>query len=308
MPETKKLICPDCGHELEIPIDLEEFSCLYCGARTTVAHAEARNASANKEYETLRAELKEALPKAVTRYPNHFRKIDKKHYVDTFTDYELENGETVDKIEVCTRLRANDISACVKELCTDLLDALADHMSADPRWKKKHKRSELMFEVKVVLALFLTPLIRKRKVTCAEEFCTELNRLWLERWKEERWLPGDYDVIVAGFKRRKLCYITTATCQFEGKPDHCDELTAFRAFRDNWLTANGDAALIDRYYELAPSLVTCMDYCDDAERCYTEIRERWLEPCYQALQEHREADCREIYIDMVQTLEQRYLQ
>ena len=114
----------------------------------------------------------------------------------------------------------------------------------------------------------------------------------MRRWPKERWTPGDYDTLVGGFKKRKFCFITTATCQNEGKPDDCAELTAFRAFRDGWLTEHDGAALIERYYDVAPGIVACLDLCGDADEGYAEVRRRWLAPCYEALREGRYADCR----------------
>ena len=66
--------------------------------------------------------------------------------------------------------------------------------------------------------------------------------------------------------------------------------------------------MIEKYYEIAPAIVTCIDLCDDGKARYAEVRERWLTPCYEALREERYADCRDTYVDMVQTLENRYLQ
>lgn len=33
MADMIRGVCPQCGKKLEIPAELEEFSCLYCGAR-----------------------------------------------------------------------------------------------------------------------------------------------------------------------------------------------------------------------------------------------------------------------------------
>ena len=161
------------------------------------------------------------------------------------------------------------------------------------------------FSVKSVLALFFTPLVKKLHLRSAERLCKRLHELWLVRFPKEMWMHGEYEAIQAGFERRKLCFITTATCEHEGKPDDCAELTAFRAFRDGWLTAH-DAALIEEYYAIAPAIVTAIEHCDDAEACYAEIRERWLTPCLSALTEHRNSDCCRIYTDMVRSLQTRY--
>lgn len=308
MAETKKLTCPNCGRELDIPAELDEFSCLYCGHRSQVAVVRAIRESDGLSYDAVRAELSEALPKMVTNYKDYYQKLDKKSFPAAFETYEKDNGETLDRLDVCARLHPQGMDAAMREICADMMDTLEKYMQADKRWAKKMKRSELIFEIKVVLAIFLTPLVRKRKLESSEAFRTQLNQQWMERLPKEKWTPGDYEVMMSGFKRRKFCFITTATCAAEGKPDDCAELTAFRAFRDGWLTEHGGEALIERYYEVAPSIVTCIDYCDDARKCYRELRERWLEPCYLALSEERYADCREMYVDMVQTLEKRYLQ
>lgn len=44
------------------------------------------------------------------------------------------------------------------------------------------------------------------------------------------------------------CYITTAVCEFYGKPDDCYELTEFRKFRDEWLALQPDGELLIKNY------------------------------------------------------------
>ena len=73
------------------------------------------------------------------------------------------------------------------------------------------------------------------------------------------------------------------------------------------LREHGGAALIEEYCEKAPAIVNCINLCDVPEERYAELRSRWLEPCYRALQEERFEDCRDSYVDMVRTLERRYL-
>lgn len=35
MEEMTTGLCPNCGHALQIPAELESFSCMYCGERLT---------------------------------------------------------------------------------------------------------------------------------------------------------------------------------------------------------------------------------------------------------------------------------
>lgn len=307
MAEMMKLTCPNCGKELEIPGELDEFSCLYCGTRSSVAELANSKAETPENFEERLADVQARLPGTVTRYPNHYKKLEKKDFFVTFEAYEVDNRELLKELDALAVVHPEGMEACIEKVCEDFLDALEKHMLGDKRWKHRSKQSQVIFEIKVVLAIFLTPLVRKMKLSMAESFRKRLHTSWKVRYPKENWEPGDYDVLAGGYKKRKLCYITTATCQSEGKPDDCPELMAFRAFRDGWLTEQGGEELIARYYDMAPAIVACIDLCDDSEKCYEEIRQRWLAPCYEALRQGRMEDCREEYISMVRTLEHRYL-
>ena len=306
MAELIKGNCPGCGKPLEIPGDLEEFSCMYCGARLPISALTAVTPGDREEYSRLREELRPDLPKTVSRYPDHFKKITKKDFFPTFEAYENENREILRRLDACAAAHPEGVAAASKELAADMLDGLEAYLQGERRWQRKTGRDNLLFETRAVLAIFLTPLVKKMNLLCAEDFRTELHRQWLERFPKQEWSPGDYEVLAAGFKRRKWCFITTAVCAHEGKSDDCAELTAFRAFRDGWLTEHGGGELIAEYYDKAPGIVACIELCDDPGRRYEEIRSRWLSPCYRALQEGRYEDCRDSYVAMVRTLEQRY--
>ena len=306
MSELMKLTCPGCGKELEIPADLEEFSCLYCGERSKVAKL-LRSADIPEDLEERLAAVEKRLPGAVTRYTEYYKRLTKKEFFGAFDCYESDNAALLREMDELAEVYPQGEKACVERLCTALLDGVCRFMEGDRRWKNKNRQSSVIFEIKVVMAIFLTPLAQKMKLSVAESFRTELHAQWKRRYPKEEWTPGDYDVLAEGYKKRKWCYITTATCQREGKGDDCAELMAFRAFRDGWLTEQGGEALIAEYYDKAPAIVACIDLCGDAGNCYEEIRQKWLSVCYEALQQGRMEDCKESYCAMVRTLEQRYL-
>ena len=70
--------CPKCGAELQIPAELQEFSCMYCGARLT------RDALAAQPAETPQCDAAEAeaawraasgkLADCIRNYPGYNRK------------------------------------------------------------------------------------------------------------------------------------------------------------------------------------------------------------------------------------------
>lgn len=293
MPNVIKGNCPFCGKMLEIPAELTEFSCLYCGERSRTA---ILSAQANFD-ETPLLSLAKELPQAITPYPTYFKTVTKKDYVPTFASYEAAHEALLTKLDLAICNDPRGVDAAVEAVCKALMDALEAHILS-------HKKD--FFPVKSVLALFFTPLVKKLHLRCAERLCKRLHEMWADRFPKEVWMCGEYEEICGGFSRSKLCFITTATCAHEGKPDDCAELTAFRAFRDGWLEAH-NAALIEEYYDIAPSIVTAIEHCDDADARYAEIRTRWLTPCLQALQDNKNTECRDIYINMVQSLRKKYL-
>lgn len=305
MAEMIARSCPYCGKELQVPSDLEEFSCLYCGERIKLEKEEILPPL--EDLEGTVADLRVRLLGAVTRYPDMYKKLGKKDFFVTFENYENDNRRLLKEVDLLIRRHPEGESCAAEQLCQNLMDDLDQHMEGDKRWARKSQRSNVIFEIKVVLAIFLTPLVRKMKLKTAELFRDTLHRCWMERHPKDEWTPGDYDILVSGYKKRKWCYITTATCLHEGKSDRCPELQSFRAFRDGWLTQQGGEALIAEYYEKAPAIVACIELCDNADACYSRIRETWLKDCYEALQQGRYAYCLDRYTQMVQALERRYL-
>ena len=102
------------------------------------------------------------------------------------------------------------------------------------------------------------------------------------------------------------CFITTAVCDYLGKPDDCQELMDFRRFRDGWLRHQpGGEALVREYYEIAPELVRRMHASESYADICTEIWKDYLLPCQKMIHEDRLEDCREHYVAMVRHLQKR---
>ena len=240
--------CPHCGRELEIPAELTEFSCLYCGERSHTDLLRAREDFCPEDL----AELASQLPQTLREHDKLYKHINKKEYEKVFAAYEAEHSSLLKRIDVLVNTAPMGIGPATESLCEIFLDTLEANLKDVKGYNTRTGQSRILFEVKLVLALFLTPLSRKLHLSMAEPFCKGLHSAWLRRWPKEAWTPGVYENIMSGFRQRKLCFITTATCAYEGKADDCYELSSFRAFRDGWLSENGGEALIREYYELAP--------------------------------------------------------
>ena len=111
----------------------------------------------------------------------------------------------------------------------------------------------------------------------------------------------------ADYKNATRCFITTAVCLTMGKPNHCQELTWMRFFRDDWLRDQPDGkALIEDYYQTAPGIVEKIDQQPDRKAIYQEIYQQYILPCVENVKARRFAESKRIYVNMVNTLKERY--
>lgn len=297
--QFKTITCPECGEQLQIPAALTEYSCIYCGARIT----ESVSAAAYSEdaFESACA----ALLSCVTGYPDYNRKITKDLYVPSFALYS--DGCAPAFTRLNDAIPAAQLDALCETAAERLLDDLAGAWDTE---KSRAARERRMNDDKLIIAIFLVPMVRKLALPISEPFCEKLQAGWVARYPKSPFYLGSYDDIAGGFRKKLfgLCFITTAVCQSRGLPDDCAELTAFRAFRDGYLRTCPDGdALIEEYYNIAPGIVTCIDLCDNSAAKYEAIRTEYLAPCYDDLQNGRLEACKQRYVRMVRTLEREYL-
>lgn len=301
MEEMTTGLCPNCGHALQIPAELESFSCMYCGERLTKRQLLTQAAAAQRSDEDCAASYDRAVARlgwCVKNFRGYQKKILRDAFFEAFETYETGCAPVIQELN----------NGIIPERQTELLDqaaeAMLDELSAD--WEKKTD----MDDEKIILAIFFVPMVRKLQLPVSEEFVTLLQKKWVERYPKSPFYLGDYDSISGGFRKKflGLCFITTAVCQELGKPDNCAELTAFRAFRDGYLASQPDGeALIHEYYNIAPGIVTCINTCSDRHTTYARIREEYLAPCYEDLLAGRNERCKTRYVQMVRDLEQEYL-
>jgi hypothetical protein len=96
------------------------------------------------------------------------------------------------------------------------------------------------------------------------------------------------------------CFITTAVCEYLGKPDDCFELTTFRNFRDMWMRLRpGGNEMVRMYYKAAPRLVKEINASPDKDEIYKIIREEYLNPCLGFIRDREYERCRDRYMEMV---------
>lgn len=299
--------CPQCGEQLKVPAKLAQFSCMYCGARLALEDLR-RSASpcamAPEEAERALQHACAQLPECVRTFRGYQKKVTK-------TEFELAFSEVYEAAEPIFRemdAAFSSLGGAQGKRLQNMVCEFIDSLEED--WAKKRNANGARDDDKMVIAVFLVPAARKMGFGLSEPFCEALQKEWVRRYPKSPFYLGDYEALSNGFRKKAfgLCFITTAVCEELGKPDDCEELTAFRAFRDGYLKSCPDgAALIEEYYDIAPGIVSCIDLTTDRHETYRAIRESYLAPCYEDLQNGRFEACKARYTEMVRTLERRFL-
>ncbi len=173
---------------------------------------------------------------------------------------------------------------------------------------KKRDRDRVCVDYNMNMAVYVIPLLNDSK----QEDCIALTEKIVELWNEKgitnmHLKHSTYEEVAGGFER-KFCYITTAVCGSMGKADDCEELQALRSFRDKYLMETKEGQkLVEEYYEIAPGLVMMIDMQRDAKEIYEGIYNDYLAPCLGFIGEGKKDACREHYVSMMRSLENKYL-
>lgn len=111
----------------------------------------------------------------------------------------------------------------------------------------------------------------------------------------------------ADYKNAARCFITSAVCLTMGKPDNCEELCLMRFFRDEWLRRQPyGETMVEEYYQIAPQIVKKIDQQPNARSIYADIYQNYIVPCVSKIKERLFAESERIYIEMVNTLKNKY--
>ena len=308
MSQTELLhgYCPKCDEPLDVPAHLQEFSCLYCGARLSPAELKAAPTPITVTEESRQAAeyYRAHILETITAYTGIEKEVARNTFEAAFRRYRTGCAPTFRSLDEAVTGGAITLQDAVDYY----LDELQARWEANKSWSKSIN-SQLEMD-KFIIAIYLVPMVQDLKLSISEGYCKTLHETWMKRYPQFPFCIGTYEELSNGFNKKYLglCFITTAVCRYSGKPDDCAELTAFRAFRDGYLRACPDGpALISKYYDIAPGIVLHLEQSSRRDDLYRTIRETYLEPCYADLQAGRLQACKERYTNMVLALEQEYL-
>lgn len=103
------------------------------------------------------------------------------------------------------------------------------------------------------------------------------------------------------------CYLTSACVWAKGLPDNCYELETLRAYRDNWLAkTEAGAQVIEKYYEIAPRIVSAINDSDRRREIYDTIYEKMVCPCVKFIEEKQMESALALYQSWTLRLQQEF--
>ena len=309
--ELNKGYCPKCFGEIQVPKHVPQFSCLYCGEKLRHADLLDRIPSdisddANECYEY----ACDNIATCITEHWDIMETFKRGLYEKGFEKYTEDCRLIFENLAAAVSVNYSGREEMLRNCAVRFVDEITVAMQNHPKYKKLNGKMLVPDDTRTIIALYMVPMIRVLELPISEDFCEILRQEWCAKYPKSPFLIGDYTTLAAGFRKKflGLCFITTAVCEHDGKPDDCYELTAFRGFRDGYLKSCPDGeALIDEYYEIAPVIVNCINYCDDSDARYEEIRERFLAPCLSDIENGNMEGCKTRYTEMVNYLKNRYL-
>lgn len=301
--QMREGICPKCGWTIQVPEELSEFSCLYCGARLTPGELLTEKPHAESTEEDYREFCEKALSAAVD-WPDSMGRVTKTEFFSYFEEYYGECAAPFEALERWILGQKENREVLLTKASAQLMEDIEAWFPTQKGWKLRARRTEIVERTKFTIAIFLVPTARKAAPVIGDDFCEKLRAQWLAKHPDSVFELASYEELANGFKKRPFCFITTAVCEFRGEADDCAMLTDFRRFRDGYLRncSDGDS-LIAEYYDIAPGIVARIDYCEDRAAVYGALYRDYLLPCREALQNGDPAACRERYIAMMKSLQ-----
>lgn len=122
-----------------------------------------------------------------------------------------------------------------------------------------------------------------------------------EKYDSTKSYATTYTSSYSGSKRG--CFLTTATCLSLGKEDDCEEIIAFKKYRDQYLINDEDGpGLIREYYRIAPEILKKISDKGNEKEVFQQLYDRFIAVGYQFLLQENYVKAKETYIQMVEYL------
>lgn len=295
-------VCPHCQGKLQLPDDRASVICMYCGKEILVADAQTIDSG---EFGTVQPvdmdQVKEALNALVYGIDNPMEHFKRTTYMDFFKNYLYEHAADLATLEHAYLANPSDLTM-LSEASESLISKIDDQLRAT----KASKREVLRMDMNLCMVVYVFPAILENNTNSSKAWIDALITTWKKHFPKSDIHPATAKEIDAGFKRR-FCFISTAACEMSGKGDDCYELNLLRTFRDRYLLKSADGqALVNEYYDIAPTIVKHINKLENAKQVYEGIWEQYLARCIRFIENNENEACVSLYKEMVLNLKEKY--
>lgn len=299
----KEGVCPKCQEKIQVPDDREKIICMYCGEeiRTDLAlgiEREEDEAACSEK----REQVLQGLFKVIKTCEKPFQDFKKDRYPGILEAFGREYWEMFQGMEYLYR-HGKDPEGWVREMAEYFVKEAGEDLSA---YTSKGKRNRRQLDLNFLVSIYLVPAMLNQKGEVYEPFADRLIADWNEAYGTTLG-KARYEDIAGGF-RRKLCYVTTAICESLNKGSDCYELRLLKEYRDWYLDKTDEGhALVEEYYDIAPTIVKRVDRLSERDEVYRELYERYIGPCVEDIENRRYEACGRRYQGMVEELKKRFI-
>lgn len=306
--DYKMMHCPNCNGELHVPTELNTCICMYCGERIPLID-QGKEAVPAAVQEKLRINYEEALEKIdllVKDYDRIITYFTRTNYSTSFENYGRTTDELLLSVEQYATSFGVDLDHVIHEVAGKLISFIDTDINQSKGMLSGSSKAKAIDQYRFFITVYLIPRIRSRMLTISEPLSDSIISEWGMRYPKYEFKKASYEEILKGFERKGFCFITSAVCDTMNKPDDCYELTAFRAFRDTYMQQTQERLkLVSQYYELAPIIVTYINYCTDRNRIYDTLWKQYLKRCLKAIEAKKYDICEKYYTKMIYELKEK---
>lgn len=313
--ETILIKCPHCSEKMQAPADRESILCMFCGEKidlTKEAKQIEEEADTAQETYADSAGCQENLQFVLSHagsvfrdYAEKVRAFKRNSYPELFEGHKKENYAFYRSLKL---IFDNVPPEELEGICRQIAEAFAgEQEQALGQVRKKNEKFSMQMDKNMFMVVYVLPSIKEIRDSKADRLADVICEVWRESFKDGNISAAGYDSIMEGFKR-KLCYVTTAVCRNLNKGEDCEELRLIKDFRDGYLSSTKEGqALIEEYYDIAPTLVKRIEKDVCAKEKYFRLWNTYLALCVAYIKAGEMENCKETYCGMIEELRSEYM-
>ncbi|MBQ2143976.1 MAG: hypothetical protein II436_02560, partial [Oscillospiraceae bacterium] len=189
-----------------MPSELDSFNCVYCGAKLSMQDyfpvSGQRADPADLEF------ARSHIFDCIRDYPDYWKNFERQHYAERFRAYRDWIAEPYQALDRYLCAAPDERQDVLNELAKLFLTEWERYHREDGKRQTKGALEKRMFETKLTLCFFAVPAIRDLGLSIGEDYTAVLRNAFVAAYPKNAFETMTFDELSAGFRKRKLCFIT----------------------------------------------------------------------------------------------------